>query len=119
MRVPVSLPLGGRIIVVHYPDVIVSDDATNSKGDYGESDAYDGTVLVARKIHTNEPAVWSTLLHELLHVALGVSGHSCQLAAGQEEGMVTGLENCLASILYLSPDNKSIKWREIEFPFEV
>lgn len=53
----------------------------------------------AKMILIQKDADWrTTLLHEILHAILSISGHSASLTADQEESLVLALENALGPL---------------------
>lgn len=87
MKRPKSvLILGKRIRITYLCDNPASDIAG----------LFDPAVMEIRILDT---VYWeSSLLHEILHAALYVSGASTMLASKEEEALVTGLEHALFGI---------------------
>lgn len=87
MKRPKSVTiLGKRIRITYLADNPASDIAG----------LFDPTTLEIRILDT---LYWeSSLLHEILHAALYVSGSSTLLEHKEEEALVTGLEHALFSL---------------------
>jgi len=66
--------------------------------DLGECDGVSKTIKIS-KDHKSVDALVSTLLHEIIHGALYISGHSEKLEKEQEEGIVLALEHAIYPII--------------------
>lgn len=65
---------------------------------FGETDTHDRSIALFTRPHEDYPTrgpVEQTLLHEVLHAILHVSGTSNLLPGGTEEAVVTALEHGL------------------------
>lgn len=113
MKVPVSIPLGGRKIRVIYKLSLKDDDGSRLLG-YTERGK--GEIHIA-KDHDDGPSLWHTIYHELTHVVFDITGHSRTMTESQEESLVVALESMLGPLLIFGP-NSGVRYREIEFPFE-
>jgi hypothetical protein len=110
MRVPVSIPMGGKRVRISYK-------ASLPGGEYGLCVPATFRVTVSKAACESPEDVFSTVFHELKHIALYMTGQSENLKLGQEEGIVTGMEQMLAPLFMFNPA-ADIKWREIQFPWE-
>jgi len=62
----------------------------------GESDGSRHKILISRSENETEDRIESTILHEIIHSILYISGHNASLAnMAIEEGLVLALENGL------------------------
>jgi hypothetical protein len=68
---------------------------------WGESDALARSIRVCATKNKTQAQVDMTLLHEVLHMILSVSGVSNLLNNQLEEGLVVSLENGLAPLVKL------------------
>lgn len=71
------------------------DMPADAKDDFGETFPDEQRIAVNVEKHKSESGVEQTMLHELIHATLYVSGHSEQLDSKQEEAIVRALENGL------------------------
>ena len=87
---PKKIQVAGVTFTVTYPTKIDSDDSL------GESNAVNRTL----KIHTTQKGdeFERTLLHEIIHAALGIGGVAEILHSKAEEAVVVCLENALHSL---------------------
>lgn len=116
MKVPVQITIGGKKIRIEYPDVIPGDTA--EEGDLsGDTQVLVRRVRISKTQNKSPEDIISTLFHEILHVAIGLTGHSEVLKSGEEEALVYALENMLGGLFVFHP-MAQIKYRDIEFPFE-
>lgn len=116
MRAPVSVMIGGKKVRVEYPDTIPGD--TEEEGDLsGDTNSMACRIRISKTQNKSPDAVLHTLIHEMLHMAIGITGHSEVLGAKREEAIVYALENMLAPLLVLNPA-APVKYREIDFPWE-
>jgi hypothetical protein len=107
MQVPVSLPMLGRSVQIKY--------VAELGGDYGHADPPTFTIKIAIKEHSSAAEVFSTLLHEMLHIALGTTGQAELFKGGGEEALVVALENALAPLVQFKALGR---WRDVKFPWE-
>ena len=89
-----------KIDILGVPFTLVRDsEKMPDKDDHGE------TVILDRKIYLNpvknktHDEMAATLLHEVLHAILGVSGQDKFINKKIEEGLVTALENGLYPLI--------------------
>jgi hypothetical protein len=74
---------------------------------YGVTETMDHTVTIYEQPHTDHPATGdreSTLIHELMHVALKSTGLTALLKDEVEEAIVSGLEQALRPHIQLRPE---------------
>lgn len=109
--------MGGKLIKIRYVEELEDGDGVQISGD---TEVTTLTVRINKDIGkaTSEREVFATLYHELLHCALAISGHSAGWKAEQEEPIVYGIENMMASFLCFMPKVKGMRWREVKFPYE-
>jgi hypothetical protein len=110
MKCPVLVPMGGYKIRIEYVEKV--DD----EGACGEAEPTKHLIRISTTANTTAATVHSTILHELLHMAMGISGLAAMLGDKREEAMASGLEHMLAPLVRL--DAPGIKYKEIEFPWE-
>lgn len=107
MKVPVRIPVAGKLITIEYlldlPEGIAGDTSSGSC-----------RIRISKSRNKTEREVFDTLFHELLHVALDITGHSVEWTAAKEEPIVYALENALAS-LFTFNKHAAIRWREIDW----
>jgi len=94
VRRPTGLPteisvLGKKFTIEYTNDM--------NKDEYGETDLE----LKKIKLNSNRPKhTWrATLLHEVIHAILGVTGQSNKMTDDEEEGLVVSLENGLEDLV--------------------
>lgn len=88
------------------PDVIhvlgvpftVEWNAPISEEDYGETKIFARSIRIGQSCDSSEKRA-STLLHELIHAALGTAGHDEILGDKTEEALVVCLEHALMPLL--------------------
>lgn len=117
MKVPYKVLIGGYPVTIKYVDELVDGDGGSLAG---ETVALSHTVKISTTSYSNSTPdrVKSTILHELMHVAMAICGHSELLGEKKEEAVVYGLEAMLAPLLTFDAKNKSIRWKEVDFPWE-
>lgn len=108
MRVPVQVMIGGKPVKIEYHDEL-------PKGISGDVVCIDGLVRISKERNKDEKAVFTTLFHELTHMAFYVTGHSATWKDSQEEPLVYAIENMMAGLFVFAKD-APVKWREIEWP---
>jgi hypothetical protein len=79
---------------------IVNSKTTHD--DYGETEGAAGKIVIDHSKHTSQEELDSTLLHEIIHGILYISGQAETLSEHQEEGLVIALENGLRQIYSLT-----------------
>lgn len=114
MKVPVSVKMGGLKVKIDYVDDLPDDDGSQLSGD---ANSLSRRIRINKSQHDAGEKLLATLLHELMHVALGLCGHSELLGDKKEEAIVGGLETMLAPLLVLN-SSTAIKYKEIDFPWE-
>ena len=69
------------------------------EGSVGDCDVNTLTIT----LDPSQPAdsVWPTFLHELFHMALGITGHSYGMKEKEEEAIVRGLESAFSPLVKL------------------
>lgn len=115
MRVPVRIPLLGKIAKIQYPDILTDESGQALNG---ETMPDSNLIRIAKQHHANDTDLFATLFHELLHLALHYSGHAEMFEAKQEEALVLALEMGMAPLLSLKPKLKGARFKEIEMPWE-
>jgi len=113
MRVPIKIKLL-RWVKIAYPDAVIDEQGAPL---YGRTIVGNRRVEVAKDRHSGAEDLHATTLHEVLHLALSVSGHSEWLGEEREEALVTALENYLAPVLCFR-ENSVVSWGEVDFPWE-
>lgn len=113
MKVPVTVSVGGFKFRVEYPDAI-PDESGDLSGNCTVSTL---TIKISKTQNPTPEIVLRTLFHELVHAALGLTGHSEMLGEKHEEGITYALENMLAGLFVFSP-NAAVTYREVDFPWE-
>lgn len=78
------------------------EDKKLSEDTFGETCGMTSRISVDLDKHSSQELLNSTLLHEIIHGVLYVSGQSQTLSEQQEEGLVVCLENGLKSIIRLT-----------------
>ena len=86
----------GRRINIEYLDRVSDDDGDKLHGDF----CADKLTIRVDKTLTGT-ALESTILHELLHAALHLTGHGYRLSGDDEEALVRGLEHALIDVVKL------------------
>ncbi len=71
----------------------------DSKTDMGETREESRTINVNSEQHLSSTGIEGTVLHEIMHAVLDVSGHSSALDDKTEESLVLALENGLHPII--------------------
>lgn len=89
-KLPTSVTVLGKDFDISY----TMDIDTNT---YGETNVLERTI----KINSNKDKKESTLLHEIIHAVLGVSGYSERMSEQEEEALVVLLENGLENLIEL------------------
>lgn len=114
MRVPVTVPVGGRRIKIRYLKSLPGPDKDVT---YGEFCCSTAEIRVNKAVHHTPQEVHQTVIHELFHAVFKMSGLENIIPVKQEEAIVSALENLLAPILVFAPEAK-ISYREVKFSFE-
>ena len=115
MRVPVSIPIGGRNVRVEYLEQVFDDDGiTPLSGATVGDPVY---IQISMTENKSPDAIKATLYHEMCHVAFELTGHHELLTEQQEEAIVVALESMLSPVLAFQT-KVGIKYREVEFPWE-
>lgn len=109
VKVPSSIELiTGKPIKFSYKKELKSDDGYQALG------LFDGPKRRIEVSLCQTPEQMSeTILHELTHAVLYMSGQSERLTQKCEEGIVIAMET-LSNVYKLDPKNPAIKWRYIE-----
>jgi len=98
MAFPTKIMISGSIYTVTYEDEIIDEDGEVLEGD---SDFDDKTIRIKK---SNPKAMRSTIMHEVIHMAIAHAGLQ-ELLAGisdyTEETLVCALENSLFPIYSL------------------
>lgn len=94
-----TLNLPSEVTILGQSFTIV--DKKLEEGNYGETCGASGKIEIDKTKHTSQELLDSTLLHEVIHGILYVSGQSEMLSEQQEEGLVIALENGLRNIISL------------------
>jgi hypothetical protein len=68
---------------------------------WGDSDIETRTIRLSRTANTTVAQAQRTLLHEVLHAILGVTGQTARLGFEGEEDLVTALERGLCPLVEL------------------
>ena len=110
MRVPISIPVGGRDVKIVYVSKL-------EEGDRGAACLDTGRIFVSKSAPAAEREIFETIFHELIHVALHRTGHAEALDERQEEAIVYALEAMLAPLFVLGPV-PGMRWRKVRFDFE-
>lgn len=111
MKAPVQIEIFGRKLQIKYK-------MTSKEGNMGETERSDPPVItIFKDNHQTEEEVFTTVLHELFHASICISGQDELFTNEQEEALVTMLEKALGDVLHLR-SSKKVKYREIKFPFE-
>jgi hypothetical protein len=113
MRVPVLIPIGAH---VKLPIRYVEQLEANVFGDFCPESL---VVRVSKSRHTSSDQLFTTIWHELAHAALWISGWGKALTDEQEEAVVTALEFSIAPYMVFSSKAPGVRWREIQFPWEL
>lgn len=93
---PTQLNILGKIFSVKYVKM--------ASGDYGETLSKDLLIKINKKLPIE--SMHATLIHEMAHAALGISGLTEVLSEQQEEAVVTAFENCFSQYISLDSLNK-------------
>lgn len=107
MKVPVQIIVLGKKVRVEYVSEL-------PEGNSGELVCGERLIRISKSRHKTEREVFSTLYHELTHLAFELTGHSAEWTDAQEEPLTYALESALADILVLNPA-APIRWRHIDF----
>jgi len=97
MAKPRKTPLPASILVMGVPFTVEWDVAL-SDGDYGESNVFERRIRIGTSCD-NAAKRATTLLHELIHAALGTAGHDQLLGDNAEEAIVVCLEHALMPLI--------------------
>ena len=82
----------GKMVKINY-------SVDMDKDDCGEFDDSTMTISINLNRHDNEDLLKSTLLHEIIHAILFITGQNELLDSKQEEGLVRAIEHGLADIV--------------------
>lgn len=116
MKVPTKVPIAGKEVTIQYVDALFDDDQTTPI--FAETVEGDHLIKVSTSRPVREEQVWATLIHELVHIALEVSGVAQVLGAEKEEAVAHALDNLLAPVLQFRPRLAGASFKEITFDFE-
>ncbi|MBA2680996.1 MAG: hypothetical protein H0U76_21695 [Ktedonobacteraceae bacterium] len=97
---PRSVKVLGVKFRVKYVDGLV-----NSKADalYGDCDGPGHTIRICTKLNKTPQACEATLMHEVIHAILYLTGQSELLSEDREEALVLSLENGLSKLYRRRP----------------
>lgn len=90
-----KLPVSVQVLGVPFD---IEWNAPLSGDDYGETNVFARRIRVGQSCDTAEKRA-STLLHELIHAALGTAGHDEMLGDKAEEALVVCLEHALMPLV--------------------
>lgn len=116
MRVPVKIPVAGKLVSISYP-ITVPGDAEDADV-YGDTTQDGLEIRISKSKNKTSRQVFETLYHEIKHSAITITGVAHMLGDKLEETLVTGVENAVADLFCFNPDAKGVKWKEVKFPFE-
>jgi len=94
-RTQPKLPTSIRVLGVPFT---IEWDAELSGDDYGESNVFERRIRIGASCDNAEKRA-TTLLHELIHAALGTAGHDELLGDSTEEAIVVCLEHALMPLV--------------------
>ena len=104
-RLPRKIKILGQVWrVLYVKDLRVSSDEDDDSDDERVSGLSDGnrrTISICTTSNRTPAEVHSTLIHEILHSIIFVSGQRNLLTPAQEEALVVALEHGLAPVLSL------------------
>jgi hypothetical protein len=107
---PEVLEISGHPFTIEYYDEIPGTEAKTKDEEetvYGDCDITRRRIRISLKHNETDEQLERTLLHEILHAILGLSGQAERLEGEnneQEEGIVVALENAL-DLLYVRRKN--------------
>jgi hypothetical protein len=107
MKVPVQIMVGGRKIQIKYVESLEGNHS-------GEMEVGGALIRISKARHPKIDDVFTTLFHELIHVAFDITGHSVEWPDKKEEPLVYALENMLAG-LFSFRAGPHIKYKEIDW----
>ena len=85
----------GDIFKIEYPAKIKGDEGENT---YGETYGVKRLIRISTQQNKTDDMMERTLLHEVIHAILHISGHSELLEDKEEESLVVLLENGLSKL---------------------
>lgn len=94
MNFPRQLKVLGRIFRITYLDRI--DGEMHA---LGRTAPFEQRIEIAALSHENEQQILTTLIHEAVHAALHVSGHSVAMSPVGEESLVTMLTHFIEELI--------------------
>ena len=110
VRMPHKVRVGNKLVPIDYPEIVLALDGSGEELS-GQCDPINGKISISRTDNTSRKLLRSTLLHEVIHYMLYVSGQASVLERAhidREEGVVITLEiNLLPTI-----DWKSKMWQD-------
>ena len=92
---PSTIEIMGTIFTVRYLQVLKDEDGTNLSGDMNGNDRL---IRINLSQHSHDEILERTLLHEIIHAVLHMSGQSEILKDSTEEAIVVALENGLSQL---------------------
>ncbi len=96
IQIPKSVTVLGRT----WPIFLTEGEATSDDPEFGETDTNAGTITLRWAPHEKfKTPIQSTLLHEVLHAALNVSGNTNLWNEAIEESLVSALEQALFPLI--------------------
>jgi hypothetical protein len=91
-RLPTSITILGTTFSIEW-------DVSLAEGDWGESHVLERSIKIGNVCNTPQKRA-DTLLHEIIHCVLGLTGHADRFSSeAEEEALVVALENGLMSTL--------------------
>lgn len=90
IQIPKSVDIGGKTWKIVVKTRLVDEDGCKLLGQFRPNDS---TILLEKQ--DNHEEMLSTLMHEIIHAALYMSGWNEMLIGQQEEALTRALENML------------------------
>lgn len=112
MKVPASVKLAGHVIRFKYVPSLTDTDGTAL---FALAYPSDDRIEISTSRPAGEDQVIATVIHELAHCALGISGVAEVLDEKSEEAVCRAVE-ALAGAYKLDP--RACRWVEVAFDFE-